>query len=383
MEKLTVLFISHEDSQFGAPKSLMELVKNLKDNYNVYPILLLHSKDDVYRFCKKEQIECYVTRHRNVLFGNRGLNGWIKFLPKLIRDIYDDHRALKIASKINFDKVDIIHSNVSIIRLGLLLGKKYNVPSLIHLRESSDLIKNYGFIFPNYINYMNKNTTKFIAISQYSKRGWEQLGLDTKKIDIVFNGLKLGHKIDRTIFNDKVVKIVMIGSLSEKKSQLTLLKAISYLSVKDRKKIQVDIIGSGEKRYLRKLKRVKKNNNLINVNFLGYKSDISTILNTYDIGVMASINEAFGRVTVEYMAHGLCVLGANCGATPEIIKDNESGYLFKKEDSSQLSRLISYVINHKTEAQRIARCGQKRVYSNFTTNINTENVYKEYLKVKK
>ena len=48
---------------------------------------------------------------------------------------------------------------------------------------------------------------------------------------------------------------------------------------------------------------------------------------------MSSPYEAFGRVTIEYMMAGLPVIGRNGGATPEIIKENETGMLYnsKKE----------------------------------------------------
>ncbi len=66
------------------------------------------------------------------------------------------------------------------------------------------------------------------------------------------------------------------------------------------------------------------------VHLLGQQSNPLSILKHADVGVMASQQEAFGRVTFEYMFSGKAVVGANSGATPEMIEEGVNGYLYEK-----------------------------------------------------
>ena len=58
------------------------------------------------------------------------------------------------------------------------------------------------------------------------------------------------------------------------------------------------------------------------INFLGPRTDVHSMLGNYQIGLMCSKSEGFGLVTAEYMHAKLGVIASNTGASPELI-DNE------------------------------------------------------------
>ena len=173
----------------------------------------------------------------------------------------------------------------------------------------------------------------------------------------------------------------MVGSIIKSKGQLDVLKALSNLNVKYRNKVQLDILGSGNKRYIKRLNQFIEKNNLENINLLGYQKDISSKLKNYDVAIMASRGEAFGRVTVEYMANGLVVIGNEAGANPEIIRDNETGLIYERNNINSLTKKLIYVIEHPEKANKLSVAGQDEVYAKFTTNINAKNVYNEYIEL--
>ena len=98
---------------------------------------------------------------------------------------------------------------------------------------------------------------------------------------------------------------------------------------------------------------------------------------------MASKGEAFGRVTVEYMANGLAVLASDTGANKEIIKNKGTGFIFDRNNLKSLIKTLKYMIDNPIETQNVACNGQKEAYSRFTTDINASNIYEEYKKVLK
>lgn len=66
-------------------------------------------------------------------------------------------------------------------------------------------------------------------------------------------------------------------------------------------------------------------------------------------------------VTMEAMAAGLPIVGANSGALPELIKNNENGYLFKPGDSEDMARKIVKILIDEETAKRMSESSIKRI----------------------
>ncbi|HFE9686364.1 glycosyltransferase family 4 protein [Clostridium perfringens] len=380
---MKILFISHEDSKFGAPKSLIELVRTLKRTYNVEPVLLLHSKDDLYKICDEEDIENYVIGHRNIISKKTSsLSSPIKFFAKKV--IYEKSKffALKKIEKIiDMSKIDIIHTNVSIVDIGMELNRKYGIPHIIHLREPASINEKFYFCRKNYIEYLNSYTTKAIAISKYIKEEWAKRGVESEKIDVIYNGLDLSE-ISESKHENKKIKIVFCGSISEEKGQIKLIEALNMLPNNIKKELEVDFIGKGDNEYKNLIiNKVNEFRLREFINFKGYIKNISKNLSNYDIGIICSEGEPFGRVTVEYMSAGLCVIAANTGASPEIIENNIDGFLYDNKNISDLADKIENIVRNKQIIKKVGNNAIKAAKEKFSTDINAKNIYKLYLKL--
>ena len=80
------------------------------------------------------------------------------------------------------------------------------------------------------------------------------------------------------------------------------------------------------------------------ITFTGYLNDVNNLLDKMHIGILASSNEAFGRVTIEYMLHKLVPIVKDSGANSELIKNNETGYLYN--NNKELTTIIVKLINN-------------------------------------
>ena len=117
------------------------------------------------------------------------------------------------------------------------------------------------------------------------------------------------------------------------------------------------------------------------VQFWGYRDDVTDILKQMDIGVIPSLNEAFGRVTVEYMMESMPVIGANSGGTPELVKDGETGYLYEVGNARCLAEKMETYIVNKKEIATHGMSARRYAVSNFDIKQNTDNIYRIYQKV--
>ena len=96
---------------------------------------------------------------------------------------------------------------------------------------------------------------------------------------------------------------------------------------------------------------------------------------------MLSNNEAFGRVTVEYMLQNLAVIAANTGANPEIISKNEIGLLYKHGEPEDLAQCMKQLIEDNNLLKSMSTAGQLYAREMFPSSKNTRLIYDIYKSV--
>ena len=164
----------------------------------------------------------------------------------------------------------------------------------------------------------------------------------------------------------------MVGRMSRLKKHITLVKAANILKKEGFNNFQIDLIGEGtEEAVLKEFVRENKLDNLIN--FLGYKKNFD--LSVYDVGVICSSNEAFGRVTAEYMMNHLVVVGSNGGATTELIRHGKDGYIFDVDDYEDLAYCLKKLIINSIDREEMATSAYNRAKQLFSEDCYVEEVY--------
>ena len=81
---------------------------------------------------------------------------------------------------------------------------------------------------------------------------------------------------------------------------------------------------------------------------------------------------------MEAQLAGCLVIGANTGATPELIKDGKTGFLYEQGNSKELAKKIMYAIQHSELSREIALLGQQYSYKNYSKEKNAENIIEIY-----
>lgn len=288
----TVLYILHEDDRYGAPRAILELIQDLKEAKFVHPIVLTHKKDDNYRFCYENGIEVYNTGHINIVCGEKtDFKSWLKWIPKAILNRIFDVVALIKLRKVDLQRVDIIHANVSILSLGVLLKRKLHVPLIIHLREPAFIADRYLFSRRNFIDFLNKSANCFVAISQFSSEQWAKKGILKNKIRVIYDGDRLVDNSSTINNNDEtIVNIIVVGSLCAQKNQLFILKALSRMSSIDKRRLCVKFVGDGTELYREKLQDAAMDLAIDDiVSFEGYTDSVEKYYNNSDVGIIASM----------------------------------------------------------------------------------------------
>jgi len=96
--------------------------------------------------------------------------------------------------------------------------------------------------------------------------------------------------------------------------------------------------------------------------------------NDSDIFILPTHNETFGLVNIEAMMFGLPVISTNEGAIPEIIDDNETGFLINKKDSGDLANKIQQLIENPSLRKSMGRKGKEKFEREYTLSHFEQNM---------
>ncbi len=279
--------------------------------------------------------------------------------------------------------IRLVHNNTTYTYVGAIAAQREGVPFVWHVRE---YIRNqkYSFADKKYAAKWMNRAARIITVSAYMLR-WLRY-IDQRKIKVLHDGVDTDQfYCKRPILQDsRQVVITLVGTVIAHKRQEELLEAANILKEKMEKGFRIRFVGKEEGHYLEKLKRTIKRYQLQDyVCFLGQKSNVADFFQESDIAVICSKAEAFGRVTVEAQLAGCVVIGADAGATAELVRNGETGLLYQAGNVRELAEQILYVAGHAQEAREIARRGQeyaKRAYSKVRNADEMLRVYEEVWK---
>ena len=144
--------------------------------------------------------------------------------------------------------------------------------------------------------------------------------------------------------NEKL-KLYYIGKLKNEEKGIDLIfNALSL--IKDDFDYELNIFGDGEDE--KKLRDYARSLNIGNhVIFHGYDDNPFDSIDEATAVILSSHTEGFGLVTLETLKHGLPIISSKCGASEEIIVNDENGWLFDKNNYKQLYEILKDIHEKK------------------------------------
>lgn len=196
-------------------------------------------------------------------------------------------------------------------------------------------------------------------------------------VKVIYPRLDLPPDIPGGTFNkgESKFNILYVGYCTPFKELHILVEAIGLIK---EYAIQLNIVGEyeGHREYYSFLKSIIAKYDIANkVHFHGRKEDkeLAFFYKTSNLFVSPGSGEGYGRVLIEAMYFGLPVVGANSGATTELIRHGINGLLFTPKDPQDLSRKIKTLITDETRRSELAANARKEyLKANFTMNLGKQ-----------
>ncbi len=320
----------------------------------------------------------------------------VYFVKDLIREInpLKDFKAfIEIYKILKKEKPDIVHTHSSKAGiLGRITAFAAGIKTIIHTI--------HGFPFNDTQSFFKKNlyialeklcaavSTVLIPVSTENiKKGlsykigkekqyrYIRLGIDIEN----FKNLNHAPLLKKELGLEETDKIVTtIGPFKPQKNLPDFIKTANIVLKKD-SSFKFIITGDGDGRP--ELERLIAKYGLENgVFLLGWRRDISNILNSSDFFAMTSLWEGLPISTIEAMACGLVPVVNDVDGQREIVKDGVNGFLVKPYDAEDTAAKIFYLAKNSEIKDKMSRNAKQTIDETFGIDYmikQHENLYRE------
>ena len=165
-------------------------------------------------------------------------------------------------------------------------------------------------------------------------------GFDSKKIKAILNPLEINHKFSKKTQNENY--LLYFGRLSKEKGVESLIRAVKNSGIK--------LVVAGNGPIQNELKNIVKNENINEVEFVGYKSgkELDELVdNCKYVSVPSVCKENCPYSVTESLAKGKPVIARATGGITELVVDNENGFLFSDDNELKGAIAKAFALDEK------------------------------------
>jgi glycosyltransferase involved in cell wall biosynthesis len=344
-----ILFLINDLGVGGAQKVFLNDAKDLEaEGHVVKLITMFRGRDD-------DRVS------ENCLLLERSFLGMIKGVPKL--------RALlkEFAPDVVISTLDEANFLLKLTRFTVWGGKMG-----FFVREANEADKK-ALKYKIFDIVTSVCSVNIIAVSEAVKRTLvSYLPWKASQIDVVPNGIVIGSA-STAPGSQKTdpgqITVLNVGSLTKKKNHEFLLRSFA-LAMREleqaqnaiRHRVKLVIAGQGDE--LPHLEKVAADLDLSNkVIFLGKVAPDATgsIYANADIFALSSSREGFPNVLLEAMVYSLPVVSTNAGASPEIVDNGKTGFIWHKGDQNSFAQSLVMLILDSDMRKKMGQAGRARL----------------------
>ena len=291
----------------------------------------------------------------------------------------------KLKKIINNFKPDIIHSWSTMASIYLAAANMFGRIPLVNA-VLADAYAQLSLSDKHYLRV--KLTTPFsdVLVSN-SEAGIRAYKTPLNKSVCIYNGIdfnrfehlkpvkEMEYEILGGAKNGRSV-VAMVAGFDNRKDFGTLINAaIKICAV--RKDLIFLLIGTGPE--LESLKaRVPDELLTRQIIFTGQRSDVESILQIVDIGMLITFYEGLSNAIIEYMAMGKAVIATDGGGTAELIRDDFNGYLVEQKNETQIIEKLETLLNDQELRIRMGQNGYHWVRRQFDLKEITDQYIRLY-----
>lgn len=346
-----VIFIFHDSKpRSGATASMLDIIDGLLRFNNVKVMAIIpETKWGLSEELNSRNIEYFECKYYGSRYPSEIKNKNLFRFKAIVKTIITALVSFKLSFKIRNENIDLIYTNTSDTYLGAFINIILRKKHIWHIREFGKEDQNISHSFGDNIFYKLVNITsdKVIVISEALGKK-TNINIKSNKIEMIYDDVNYIPSLREKKFNyENTLRLLIVGSLCKGKGQKFIIDCINELK-KRGVYYKLTIAGDYTNDYGKWLMSYVEQLKLDDcIEFLGFRTDLNEIRFNYDISIVASSSEAFGRVTIEGMLSELIILASSSGANAELIEDGKTGFIYTADDTESFIEKLTYINNNR------------------------------------
>jgi glycosyltransferase involved in cell wall biosynthesis len=271
----------------------------------------------------------------------------------------DVHRIGGLAMLLKWGSFDVVHAHMFGSNVwSTVLGRLCGVPVVIAHEHNWSYA---GGLARRTVDrhVIGRYATRFVAVSESSRRQMIELERIPPEKVVVLPTAYIPHRV--AVPTDMRVelglppdsRLIAVAATLRAEKALEVLIAAHALLVPRFPAAHLVIAGDGPCR--QGLERQVAQLDLTgSVHFLGARRDVTSILQTVDVGALSSDWEGMPLFVLECMATGTPVVATDVGGLPEIVQHGRTGLLVPPRDPAALAKAIGALLAEPERGRRLA-----------------------------
>jgi len=298
------------------------------------------------------------------LLGSKFKTRWLPLFPAVLdRLLRRTHQLKKLYYKLLFG-LFIKSSDYDIVNIQWFDAELITAIGHSHLI----LTLHTGFVIPRqydaYIKSVLGGVNKIICVSSQAKEQLILRGIPARKIEVIHNGVELTAY---RLAADPGSYITWVGRVEQADKNPMLFVKIAQAAKTQGLGYKFRLVGDG--RYLNSLRTYAAQNQVDNLEFAGFISNMQPIYKQASLLCITSTSEALPLNVLEAMACGVPVVSTNVGGLPEIINSPSAGILIDSFEPAEFLNRISALLADPEKYQAMRQAARKRVEANFDLRV--------------
>lgn len=378
---MTILFVTHYSGYYGANKSLLTMMCQLRERFGIKPLVLLPSSGPVSAALKEEGIPYVVQHYYWWVNDNHGVFQWLLNKRKQWRNLLKIKSLcdsiLALSQERYGENPALVYTNSVCVNVGICMAERLKLPHIWQFRESLSQFSLSLSLALSLKLWQKDVNRRYVLISDYMMNYYRPY-LPAERMACIYNGVSVPTKAERDTENmlKGRLKVAIVGVVCEQKNQLELLQAQRILYEQG---VEIDtyIIGTNKKEYLQQVEAYVLEHGLLQyVHIMGHQDDVFAVLKGMNLGVVSATDEAFGRTTIEFMLMKMPVVVSDSGANAELIRNGQDGCVYPSGDADALAAAIKRYVEHPELLQVQGNSARQYAVDNFSAEKNAESIYK-------
>ncbi|WP_017472183.1 N-acetyl-alpha-D-glucosaminyl L-malate synthase BshA [Amphibacillus jilinensis] len=299
--------------------------------------------------------------------------------------------ANKMAEVIDREQLDILHVHYAMPHaICAILAKQmanHHVKVVTTLHGTDITVLGIDKSLTKMIRYGIEQSDAVTSVSTSLAEETYQIINVNKAIDVVYNFIDTNDyyrsyqkKLKKAFQINESEKIIVHVSNFRKVKRIEDV-IITFAEISKQLAVKLLLVGDGPE-YNAMVELVDQLKIKDRVLFLGNQQNMADLFSIADLNLLMSEKESFGLVLIEAMACQVPCIGTDVGGIPEVIKDNNNGFIVPLGDTKKASEIALELLTNQEMHQRFAKQALSSVQAHFTPSViiaKYEQIYQRIL----